>query len=294
MTSVVLAGTLLTGCGGQSNPESPSPTSSPTAPPAAEQRADPTGLIGLWKPTGADEEPEVVMRISAESFQLFRRCTIAEGMWDANEAGLFVGAPYGDDLAPDRRGCPSEAPPRTVDDLPPEWLARVTAFRAEGSDRLLLDGRGRVVIRLQPRTGPVDRPGLPPEQTGVPTVTAKVRRAFAPARPLPASLTPATPAALLGQWRPVTAPAPQPDAYVEFRNGTRWTGSDGCNGEGGRWAVGPAGSFVATNGPSTAVGCNNVPVGGWLDSARRVGLDGTVLVLLDSAGNECGRLRRER
>ncbi len=294
VTSVILAGTLLTGCGGQPNPESPSPAGSPAAPSTAAQRADPIGLIGLWTPIGADEEPEAVMRIGADSFELFRRCQIAEGTWDANEAGLFVGAPYGYVLVPDRRGCASEAPLRTADDLSPEWLARVTTFRAEGPDRLLLDGQGRVVVRLQPRTGPVDRPGLPPERTGVPAVTDEVRLAYAPARPVPASLTPVTPAALLGRWRPESVPASQWYAYVEFRDGAQWTGSDGCNGVGGRWAAGPAGSFVATFGPSTAIGCDNVPVGDWMDRARRIGLDGTVLVLLDGAGNELGRLHRER
>jgi hypothetical protein len=130
----------------------------------------------------------------------------------------------------------------------------------------------------------------------VPTVTDEVRRAYAAAAPLPARLTPVTAASLLGRWRPDPALAKvNPlSPYVEFRDGGQWQGSDGCNGQGGRWAAGPAGAFVATSGISTMIGCDNVPVAAWMDSARRVGLDGKILVLLDGAGKEVGRLRRER
>jgi hypothetical protein len=101
-------------------------------------------------------------------------------------------------------------------------------------------------------------------------------------------------AALLGRWRPDPTPtAVRPrQPYVEFRDGAKWIGSDGCNGVGGPWAVGPAGAFVAPAGAHTLVGCHNVPVDAWLDNARRAGFDKKGLVLLDGAGKEVGRLRR--
>lgn len=128
----------------------------------------------------------------------------------------------------------------------------------------------------------------------MPVVTDEVRRDYLPAVPLPAGLQPVTPAALLGRWGPKPAPAADDGRrpYVEFRDAGRWTGSDGCNGLGGRWAAGPAGSFIATAGSSTLIGCDNVSVQVWMDGARRAGFDRNVLVLLDDTGNVVGRLYR--
>lgn len=61
---------------------------------------------------------------------------------------------------------------------------------------------------------------------------------------------------------------------------------------GGAWTVGADGRLRATAGVSTMIGCAGVPVGSWLASAGRVGLDGQTLVLLDDDGAELGRLAR--
>jgi len=68
--------------------------------------------------------------------------------------------------------------------------------------------------------------------------------------------------------------------------------TDGCNQTSGRWAAGDAGSFIATGGASTLVGCDNVDVAGWFVRARNAGFAGTTLVLVDQAGHELGRLTR--
>jgi hypothetical protein len=169
-------------------------------------------------------------------------------------------------------------------------LHRAVGFRLDGANPILLDGQGRQVARLLPGARPTAGPGLAPSEVEPPVVTDEVRRAFVPAVEVAAPLVPATRDALTGRWVPVGGRAPE--AYVELRPNGEWTGSDGCNGTGGRWVAGPAGALLATTGASTLIGCDNVPVGGWLGATRRAGLHAEVLVLLDASGAELGRLRR--
>ena len=73
-----------------------------------------------------------------------------------------------------------------------------------------------------------------------------------------------------------------------------WTGSDGCNGTGGRWVAGADGGFLAVGaGVHTLIACSGgADVGGQLAAARRVAVDGPDLVLLDVAGAVAGRFSR--
>ncbi|MBB6378962.1 heat shock protein HslJ [Pseudonocardia eucalypti] len=99
---------------------------------------------------------------------------------------------------------------------------------------------------------------------------------------------------LIGRWVPADgagAHDPKP-AFVEFAPDGRWTGSDGCNAQRGRWRAGPDGTLWATAGPSTKIGCSNVPVAAWLVDASRAALDGGTLVLLAADGREHARLTR--
>ncbi|MEJ8278582.1 hypothetical protein [Pseudonocardia spirodelae] len=68
-------------------------------------------------------------------------------------------------------------------------------------------------------------------------------------------------------------------AYAEFAPDGTWTGSDGCNGQGGTWSLDADGTFTATANPSTLIGCENVPVAQWVSSAVRVAVDGGDLLL---------------
>lgn len=103
----------------------------------------------------------------------------------------------------------------------------------------------------------------------------------------------ADPARLLGRWVPVSgagAGSPRPP-FIEFRADGRWTGSDGCNGQGGRWTLGRDGALHATANPSTMMACDGEPVGRWVTSAARAGFVRGELVLRSAAGVEQGRLR---
>lgn len=136
-------------------------------------------------------------------------------------------------------------------------------------------------------------PDIAESEAEPPVVTHQLRREFAPAAPVPAALRPAEPAQLVGRWVPADgagATAPRPP-FAELLGEGRWRGSDGCNGQGGRWIGGAGGSLLAVAGPQTLIGCVGADVGGRLSTASRAGFDGELLVLLDTAGKEVARLK---
>jgi heat shock protein HslJ len=104
---------------------------------------------------------------------------------------------------------------------------------------------------------------------------------------------PAAGAGLVGRWLPADGRA-DGRAFVELEPDGHWTGSDGCNRTKGTWQGGPDGRFAATSGPSTMIGCENVPIATWLADAARADVDGETLVLRDATGAETGRLVRLR
>jgi heat shock protein HslJ len=105
----------------------------------------------------------------------------------------------------------------------------------------------------------------------------------------PDGTRPATGADLVGSWLPADRQAGG-RAFVVLGPHGEWTGSDGCNGTKGTWRNGPDGEFAATSGPSTRIGCENVPIAAWLAGATHAELDGDTLVLRDASGAETGRL----
>jgi hypothetical protein len=105
----------------------------------------------------------------------------------------------------------------------------------------------------------------------------------------PDGTRPATDADLVGSWLPADGRAGG-RAFVELGADGEWTGSDGCNNTKGTWRSGRDGEFTATSGPSTMIGCENVPIATWLADATHAELDGDTLVLRDATGAETGRL----
>ena len=275
---------LLTACAGRDTASPPS-AQSPSSPVTGE----PTGLIGSWTASGTGVEKGTVLRLAGDGLTVFGGCQVLFGEWIAEPSGLFLADVNGASSARGG-GCAASNRPEL-----PAWLARASGFRTEGSVRVLQDDAGAEVARLRPGARPTAGPDLDPSQAVPPTVTDEARRRLAPPAALPATLTPPARESLAGRWVPAAGPAGGPQlAHVVLAADGTWQGSDGCNGTQGRWATGPGGVLLATGGLSTQIGCDNVPVGAWLVTARRVGLDGEVLVLLDAAGTETGRLRRDR
>jgi hypothetical protein len=291
----------------------------PATPTAAPVPGDPVGLVGLWSVReAAGEEPGAILRIG-DDLSLWRECGHLFGFWRATAEGLFVANVDGGSNA-------CYTGPASV----PAWLRQAVGQRTVGPDRLLVDRDGRTLARLVPGGRPTVGADTVPSEGEPPVVTDELRRRLAPAVPVPAGLRPATADDLVGRWVPANgtgarvprppndgsgagvprppgggtgAGVPRPpgggsggsglqSAHAELRADGGWSGSDGCNGQGGRWVAGTAGSLLAVGGPQTLIGCENVDVGGWLTGAARAGLTaGGQLVLLDGSGRELGRLR---
>jgi hypothetical protein len=196
------------------------------------------------------------------------------GSWSANAEGMFVAQVDGGS-----GGCVHVKDRRVKG---PSWLIDAVRFTPTGNGVSLLDASGRVVANLVHGHGIYKQPDL-----------TRLRQRLASAPVLPASLTAATSKSLAGRWLP--APARHYSAStpnLTFAPDGSWSGSDGCNGQGGRWMLGASGDLIATAGPSTQIGCSGVPVGGWIARARQAGFAGATLVLIDGAGHEIGRLVR--
>ncbi|HZB48415.1 MAG TPA: hypothetical protein VE547_04925 [Mycobacteriales bacterium] len=276
----------MTGCGSTAGGEparEPAGTPAETRTAGAPAPGDPAALVGLWEVTGAEgEEAGAILRLADLRLSIWRDCGVLDGGWRADPAGLFLGGvtSWNDscDLAPDPQ---------------PAWLARVSGYRVTGTHRLLLDAEGATVARLVPGKRPAPRNDIADSESAPPVVTAELRAALAAPAPLPAGLRAATAAELARRWVPAAADdSDRPDApFAQLRTDGTWTGSDGCNGTGGRWIAGAGGALLVLGGVQTAIGCDNVRVGGWLSDASRAGFAGDRLVLLDRTGAEVARLR---
>jgi hypothetical protein len=172
------------------------------------------------------------------------------------------------------------------------WLEQASGFEITPDGYDLVDTSGAVVASLSIDGAPEPIPTAAAFYAQPPELTPQVHEYFQAAAALPSGLNPATDAAIEGKWVPV-AYVVSTDPHVLFEADGTWTGSDGCNGGQGRWAVGAAGEFLATSGPSTLIGCEGAPVPSWVAQATAAGInaDGWLL-LFDAAGAEVGRLER--
>jgi hypothetical protein len=229
----------------------------------------------MWKPVGIGAEPDTVVGLTTGELTIYQTCGGLQAAWNADSQGLFVA-----DVMSSTGGCD---PGTRVD-----WLNKAAGYRLDGRNVVLVDVDGATVAQLVASGRP-----LRPDRESF-EVTDAFRHSYDLPAVLPTRLTPVDRRDLPGRWVPVHGGSKNPfQPYLNFGAEGRWWGSDGCNGSGGGWVVGPAGTLLATSGMSTLVGCDNVSVDGWLSSARRAGFDGEILVLLDEIAGELGRLRRD-
>ncbi|MHA6694193.1 META domain-containing protein [Homoserinimonas sp. A520] len=276
----VVAILLLAGCAGQANPDDVLPTSPPIIIEPGEGESAALGLVNLWRVTGAEGEREATwLRLDANEFQLWRDCGMINGSWAATDS-IFLGEAWGA-----MGDCATDGMPVV------EWLNQVVGFTATPGGYDLLAADGSVVASLSIDGAPEPIPTAAEFFAEPPEVTDEVRAQFAAPAPLPGELEPATADALDGKWVPVdTTPT---DPHVVFNAGGTWTGSDGCNGGGGRWAVDGDGGFLATSGPSTLMFCEGAPVPAWVAQASAAGMDTDGhLHLFDASGTALGSLTR--
>ncbi len=273
-------------------PKTPAPAGQETPQPAVAKRPDLTNLVAGWQVEAPGEEAGAVLLLGRD-MTLWPSCGLAAmGVWRAADTVLVLDA-----------GSFNGSCRRSRDRLP-DWWTLVWGHRPDGSGHALLDRDGTVVARL--RTGvtrPTHHPNVVKDMTRIPVLDAELRSWLRrQVVPLPEGLTPVTPDRLVGRWV-----SPEKDArgsgeepYIELDPDGSWHGSDGCNDGMGRWAASPESTVVVTQALHTLVACpgpgpdatpDDVP--GQVQSAASVGLDGSELVLLDRAGKESTRLRRD-
>ena len=251
----VVAIFLLAGCASQPPIDDPPPAESPLF---GESAA--IGLVNLWKVTDAAGEAEQTwLRLDANEFQLWRDCGMIMGSWRATDS-LFLAS------ANSASGeCATDAIPAV------DWLESATSFSETGDGYELRAKGGDVVASLTIDGAPEPIDTAAEYFAQPPEITDEVRAQFAVPEPLDAKFEPATADALQGTWVP--AEQTSTDPHVEFSADGTWTGSDGCNGGSGRWAVSGTGEFLATSGPSTLMWCEGAPVPSWVAQASAAGVD---------------------
>lgn len=272
----VLVLAAITACGTQVSSGAVAPT------PTASAGGDPSRLVATWtvsSPATSSGDIVIIGDKVDGGLALFLRCGLMSGEWRAGAQGLFVAVEGGGDSA-----CFTNR-----SDPWPAWLDAV-GFSYDGADALLLSAHGEVLARLTPGGQPTTGPDDSSEFASPPSVTDDMRAKFAEPAPLPADVEPATESSIHGRWVPVDrSPA---KAYLAFRAGNTYAGSDGCNAEGGRYVIGTDGLIVATSGGSTLIGCANSPLPLWPLDAGRVGLRDGRLVFLDRQGKVLGEAVR--
>lgn len=287
---------VMGGCGSSATPspgpDVPAPTTSLTNPGPG---GTPDALVGMWRVTGAAGEPAgSVLRLAAGDgfgLMLFRKCGFLDGDWAASTGGAFIATTNGGSMS-----CVSGADgARQGEGDTPPWLTRVRAYRVDGPQRELLAADGTQVARLLPGGQVRNVEDLIQSLQQPPTLDpATVSKLRAVPQPLPAGATPATATTILGKWvpYPTRTYANGKTPYLEFDKDGTWTGSDGCNGSGGAWALVSGGELVSTSGPSTLIGCDGAPTGAWLAQARRAAISARILTLYAADGMLVARLTR--
>jgi len=269
--------------GSSTSPPLASPAGSPGAsasPASPWQHGDPAQLVAAWKvevPGSSDHASLVIGDAADGGLALFDACGLLQGDFRASPAGMFIGYLFGGSDACD---IAAAAP----------WMRKVVAFRLVGQDAQLLDRQGRLVATLLPGAHPTTGPDASPDFARG-RLTQQLRESFASPPELPSGITAVSAARVVGRWVPLHGSWPRP-AFVSFATDGKWSGSDGCNGAGGTYVLGPDGLFLATSGPSTLVGCNNAPLASWPAQSRRIGIEKGQLVFTGPDGKVLGRARR--
>lgn len=255
------------------------------AAPAATQgsvgtRFDPVRFVGRWRVAAPGEDSDAILRVS-DGIELFADCGEAGGAWTGNPDGrLAVTIDEFSSACLSRFGHPGA----------PTWLTRAASGRMTASGVELLDAGGHVLAELTPGPAPTRRSDTS-AATDVPTPSAGLVARLRNAGTLPAGLTPATAATVVGQWRP--DPQTKAPSSLTVKADGAWVGNDGCNDSGGAWLMATGGYLTATTGLNGLVGCAGSQVPTRWGVARRVGFGGTTMVLVDVRGKVLGRLVRD-
>lgn len=269
---------LVAGCGGA--PGDGGDESSSTGD-GSHDRIPPSELVGLWRVDAAGESDDTWLQIASSSssndLTLWRDCGVISGSWIAGNGAMLTS------LTSWSGACGTVVP--EVD-----WLLDARAFAADGDARVLLDASGELVARLTIDGEPPPNPDVADRFREQPTLSAEQIAELddLPTAP-PQGVQPAAVEDLLGRWVPTTTYETEP--FLELADGI-WTGSDGCNGLGGRWMLDEVGATLATSGPQTAMLCEGESLGSLLVESTWLVVVGDSLTFYDGDGAVLGEAVR--
>jgi len=247
--------------------------------PRTEVAMEASVLVDRWFVEAPTAEPGTMLVLGRRA-AVFLPCGVLSGEWRAADGGLFVADVRGGSQDCFRTGDARELP----------WLHGATAFRTEGEQVLLLAEDGSTTARLRPGAQPTTGPDHSAEYAEMPSPHPEQLRVMSEPAPLPDGVVAPTPSRLQRRWAPVSTTPQNREAFLSFTNGSRWRGSDGCNGTGGHYVLGAAGRLIGTTGLQTLIGCDNWRGSQWVAEAARVGLRGDELVFFDHDARELGRV----
>ena len=238
----------------------PAPTARPAAPASLA-----TDISGDWTVTDLADESTVSVTFDGAEWSTTYPCGKAAGFW------VTAGSVFLAQLGSFDQSC-------LVDGgFTVRWADLAVAFAQTATGWELLDANNAPVATLSNRQ-PVSRV---PEWPQLVQPFAEQVTALSTTLSLDK---------LTGRWIPLVDDPGR--SFVEFSE-TTWGSTDGCNESGGKWSDLGDGYILTMGYPYiTQVGCENIPVEGWVSSARTAGFDGDILVLFDADGSELGSLTR--
>lgn len=233
-----LAAVTLSGC------TAPNPEPTPEAEMVhVEAGYDSAVLVGLWRVTVPGEEKTGTWLRLADDLMVWSECGYGSGSWAANGSG-FLGSVYVTGSGHCNSSHPLEATP---------WLEQAAAYAPSEDGVNLLDESGTVLVELT-----ID--GAPPSNRNLSDDFLEQPNPSEAPEPVTAALPSGVdaPSDIVGRW--VDPAHASSGAFIEFTDDGLWNGSDGCNGVEGRWSLDADGSFLATAGLTTLIGCQGSSV----------------------------------
>lgn len=248
----------------------------------AREEIPPSELVGLWRVDADGESADTWLQIaspfSPNELTIWRECGVISGWWQPGAGAMLTSIESwsmacGDDAA-------------QVD-----WLLTVHGFAADGEARVLLDETGELLATLTIDGEPPADPTIADDYRVQPELSPE-QAAELDARPapMPDGLEPAAAVDVLGRWVPLESY--ETDPFIELLEDGTWSGSDGCNGLGGRWLLDQENALLVTSGPQTLVGCEGENLGSVLVDAAWLVVDGDRLIFYDSDGVKTGAATR--
>lgn len=273
LTGAAALALALSSCAGAPAEQAPGAGDADDATDASEPAPPPSELVGLWRVDAPDHTGDVWVQIgspfSAQELTVWSDCGTLSGSWMASAGALIAS------LGVSTGSCDA------TEGL--AWLDTATGYAATEDDGIaLLDADGGQTAALTVDGEPPADPDIADEYRQQPELGADELAALDETPARPEGFAPAAADDLVGRWVPTTEY--ESDPFLELADDGTWTGSDGCNGQNGRWALTADGGVLATAGPQTMIACDGESLGSMLAESSWAAVDGDTLTLYGADG----------